>query len=176
MSILDPLRSPRASRSRVSAAVAGGLLAATMVIVALAGSKFAAAWLAGGVGVAGAVIGATLLFFGRQSRLRTLLPQANEAMRREDVSRKVGLAVAVMIDGYAELARDAQDSGTLRRHAAKAATHWEGLSERWLRPISRGPVDEDQQAQPSRSFDPALVDFIREPARTALDSAAWEIF
>lgn len=181
MSILDPLRSPRGSRRRAMVAVAGLLLAVTLSIVGAAGGPLAAAWIAAGVGIVAAVIAGTLVYLSRHARLRTLLPQANEAMRRADVSKLVGAAVAVMIDGYADAARDDQDGATLRRHVAKAAAHWEGLSERWLRPVSRGPVDDDADGAahaPSRSrdFDPALVDFIREPARTSLDAAAWQVF
>src|SRR4051812_49852935 len=134
MSILDPLRTPRASRLRGTLAISALLLALTLSLAGLLSAKLAAVWLIGGAAIGASVIGGTLLYLSRQSRLRTLLPQANEAMRRVDMARTIGSAVAVMIEGHAEAARDGQDTATLRRHAAKAATHWEGLSDRWLRP------------------------------------------
>jgi hypothetical protein len=146
MSILDPFRSPRASKARAAAAVIGLLLAAALVVTGLVKAQFALACFAGGVVIAMAVVGGTLLYLARQSRLRTLLPQANEAMRQADMSRLVGDAIAVIIDGFADAATDGQDGAALRRHAAKASAHWQGLSDRWLQPVARGPGDRGSPA------------------------------
>ena len=186
--ILDPLSTVGRSTRLWTAGVA----LACSVILFMVGKASDQGWawpvLLLGLAGAGLTVGCAVAFWLREQRLGALLPHANEMLRRAEMSDLVGQAVAVMLDASATEVRDAQDAAVLRRLAGKAAKHWTGLSDRWLNPTQEDegiPAAGQAPAAPAKPavtrrgpafFAPALVDFIREPARTALDDGAWVAF